>query len=66
MILVPGLYIEGQEGCLFSLLAEDHRGVGYGGNKHAKSVMTVFQPIPKFCEAAKMRHSRDVLTASTP
>lgn len=63
VVFVPCLYVKGQKSCKISVTQRvciAHRNI------HPNKVKTVFQPIPKFCEAAKMRHSRDVLTASTP
>jgi len=64
MVFVPGLYVESKEGCKETVREESAER--FESSLHAKSTATVFHPIPKFCEAAKMRHSRDVLTASTP
>jgi hypothetical protein len=62
MIFVPGLHVESEERC--TSLAEPK--VIRREHKQAKRVITVFQPIPKFCEAAKIKTSREVFKASTP
>lgn len=63
MIFVPGLYVECEESYQSLAYADKRSRLGFA---QANKTMTVFQPIPKFCEAAKIKHSREVLTASTP
>lgn len=62
VVFVPGLNIESKEG--WEVLA----GVSSSGDGHLhpNRTMTVFHPMPRFCDAANMRTSREVFTASTP
>jgi len=62
VVFIPSLYVECEKSCgaLEELTEKAEPGI------HANNVMTVFQPIPKFCDAAKIRHSSEVFTASTP
>jgi hypothetical protein len=64
---LPGLDVEGEES-YFRVSGMGTRGViaEFMEIVPAKRVATVFQPCPMFCEAAKIKTSREVLRASTP
>ena len=64
VVLIPGLYVEGQEGC--EVLAECALIEIRSDYEQPKSTSTVFQPWPKFMAAENRRVSKLVLSASTP
>lgn len=68
VVFIPSLDIEGKES--YGLMSEHFFFKVVTPMQFddlpPKRTMTVFHPIPKFCEAAKIRHSREVFTASTP
>lgn len=65
---LPGLDVEGKKSYFAKLATWVRRRSDMNGGLvvPAKRVATVFQPCPMFCEAAKIRTSREVLRASTP
>lgn len=62
VVLIPSLNVECQNRCVLSELPDTIKGANVPPNR----VMTVFHPIPRFCDAAKISTSSEVFTASTP
>ncbi len=64
MVLVPGLHIKGQEGWMQQDAISRRCGPDPRGALPAPRTPAVFHPIPRFCDAAKMRVPSAVFTAS--